>query len=367
MNQLTCKSIIISTSYLGNPISNYYESLADEFIKKGYNVIFIIDGLFRPGLQNSKNKSFVFWPSKRPTNFKDFLFLYKIIKKERVVLSISNFGATNVVSIVSFLMGVKNRINYVHTTSKQLTIDSEKSKIKSIFLKYRKIIIYRLNTKLLTNSNGNKLDIHSFYKIPLKKIDVIPLLINDSNIKYKNFDTRKKVISIVGRLHPSKGHKELIISFKNCLSKYPEIKLQVIGDGFLKSKLVDLVKKLEIENSVVFLGKVPNDKVGMYFSNSLISISSSLFEAYGLVNIESLREGTPLICIKTSGSIDIVKPFNNGVFFNFEEKDSLNDALDIIFKKWDFYSLNALNTFRESYSNKLINNHFNILNDILKL
>jgi glycosyltransferase involved in cell wall biosynthesis len=341
------KTIIITCSPFGNPVSDYYNYLAGEFLKFNYKVIFVFDGLRK---EKEEKKFIFFWPNNRPTKFSDFWFFYKLVKKEKPELCISNFGSTNVVSIVSYFLGVRNRMNYVHTTSTQLDLDSNKNNIKAFILKKRKQFIYNLNTQLLTNSEGTKKDTVEFYNVEKNKIKVIPLLIKESIVNYKKKSEREYSICIVGRLHSSKGHKELFYLFKKSIIKFPKLKLKIIGDGYLKDDLIELSKKLNISKNIDFLGNVPNSKIGVFFSQSLINISSSIEEAYGLVNIEALREGTPLICTRTAGALDILSDKINGVYFSHDDEDSLSNALEIVLSNWDFYSCNAINTFKNNYS-----------------
>jgi|TARA_B110001450_G_scaffold76987_1_gene73228 glycosyltransferase involved in cell wall biosynthesis len=352
------KTIIISTSKFGNPVTDYFKKLGDCFIKNGYRVVFIFDGLFDNYPKETENLKYYTWQNKRPIKISDFIFFYTILKREKPILCISNFGSTNAVSIVSFLFRVKNRVNYIHTTSVQLSTDSQRSFFKNKFLQYRKKWIYSLNTHLFTNSEGNKEDSSSYYQISKKKITVFPLLIKKSKLKYKHFQERENCITIVGRLHPSKGHRELLYLFKECIKERANLKLKIIGDGFLKQDLIALAKDLNITENVIFLGNIPNEKMSEIFSSSLIGISSSIDEAYGLVNIESLREGTPIVCTKTAGSIDIVKVGYNGLFIKLDNKTSLSNSINKILNNWNSYSENALNLFKEEYDINNIEKHF---------
>ena len=154
--------------------------------------------------------------------------------------------------------------------------------------------------------------------------------------------------------------------FKNSLIKFPDLKLKIIGEGKLKQELIVLTKKLKIFENVIFLGNVPNNKIGDYFSKSLVNISSSIDEAYGLVNIEALREGTPLICTRTAGSLDILSSKVNGEYFDHNLENSLSNSLKIILDNWDYYSLNAIKSFKENYSKDNIKKQFiNISNYII--
>lgn len=360
------KAIIISTSKFGNAVSDYYKELGRVFEEKNYKVIFIFDQQVSTIESNSINTFFYTWPSKRPTNFKDFIFLSKLIYKYKPVLCISNFGSTNVMSIVSWVFGVKNRINYIHTTTKAIENDFD-NHFKLNLLKFRKKQIFKLNTHFFTNSKGTKENSIKSFNITRDKIYVFPLLIKKSKQIYLKKIKRNHSLIIVGGLTPNKGHEQLIHQFKDCLKKYPDLKLKIIGDGYLKERLEEIVNHLELTENILFEGKVSNKFIGMFFSRSLISISSSFDEAYGLVNIEALREGTPIICTKTAGSKDILVENVNGKYFNLLKKKSLCDAIDNVLLNWENYSINSVNYFNEKYYlENNIENHFNEIEKIIK-
>ena len=59
--------------------------------------------------------------------------------------------------------------------------------------------------------------------------------------------------------------------------------------GILENKLKQLANSLGLVDNIIFIGGIPNKFVGNEFSKGLVSISSSIDEAYGLVNIEALK------------------------------------------------------------------------------
>jgi glycosyltransferase involved in cell wall biosynthesis len=360
------RTILISTSKFGSSVTDYYKGLGDVFINHGYRVVYIFDQLYKDyPLTENPNIIYYTWLNKRPTKFNDFIFFYKILKKEKPILCLSNFGSTNVVSVLSFISNIKVRINYIHTTSVQLKIDSKKGSLKDFFLKYRKKSIYKMCTHLFTNSLGTKNDTIKFYDIEENKISVFPLLINGSELDYIPYENRENTLCLVGRLHPSKGHEEFLYLFQNCLKKHPKLKLKIVGEGYLKDKLITLTKTLGISDNVMFTGNIAKDCVNEVFSSSLISISCSIDEAFGLVNIEALREGTPIVCTKTAGTIDILEEGANGEFFTLKDENSLCIALDKILVDWNSYSNNSSRSFNNKYNLNIIANHFNKIERLL--
>jgi len=360
------ESILISTSRFGTAIPDYFKFLGEEFKTNNFSVIFILDGKVKNLPPNEKNIKYFTYPNKRPTKLKDFMFILRIIAQEKPVLCISNFGSTNIVSIASYIFRVSNRVNYFHTSPYQIKIDAKRLYIIDWFLHKRKELILKLNTHLLTNSKKMSELINSFYSIKKSKISVQPYLLKKSDFEYKNFNSREFSVCIVGRLALSKGHKNLLYAFSDCLNMHPKLKLIIVGDGPEKEKLESLSQSLNLKNHVIFSGFIPNKDIDKLFSNCLISISASKSEAFGIVNIESFRAGTPIICTKTEGSKDIIESGKNGFFVDLMKENDLSKTISKIIKNWSFFSNNALNTFKEKYSQEKISAHAEQIINIMR-
>ena len=121
----------------------------------------------------------------------------------------------------------------------------------------------------------------------------------------------------------SKGHKNLLYAFNECIKINPKLKLLIVGDGPEKNTLQKLTESLKQKNRVAFLGNIPNRDIGTIFSKCFASISASKSEAFGIVNIESLREGTPVICTNTEGAKDIIVNGKNGFIVDLTKKNDL--------------------------------------------
>ena len=179
-----------------------------------------------------------------------------------------------------------------------------------------------------------------FFKLKKSKISVMPYLLKDDNRPKKKFREREKKICIVGRLAPSKGHKELLYSFANCRDIHKDIELLVVGEGPEEKNLKKLSRLLNEKYSdkhINFVGSIPNKDIGKIFSKCLASISASKSEAFGIVNIESLKEGTPILSTDTEGSRDILKEGKNGLIINLNKKNDFSEKLTEIIDNWDVF------------------------------
>ena len=229
--------------------------------------------------------------------------------------------------------------------------------MKSAFLLARKRFVYALNTHLLTNSEGTRKDVIERFNVRASKVFVQSFLIPSSDTLIKRKENRSMQLAIVGRLAKSKGHSALLKQFKFLLGKYREAILKIVGKGNEKDDLYKEVKHLNILKSVHFTGSIPNKSISQIYANSLAHISSSYEEAFGMVNIEALREAFPIICTKTAGSIDILSQSVNGEYFDLDREGSLLEAFDRIYTHWSQYSEGALDSFNLKYSLDNISTH----------
>lgn len=348
------RTYIICTSPEGHAISNYFFLIARALVHRGDKVILILDKHYKV---TTADKSLIIysWPSKRPTKIKDFFFFYKICKSHKPDITLGQFGSTNIVLIVSWLLNIPNRLIYWHTMFKQMEYDSNKSKGHQVLLMFRKkFIIKYFATNVLTNSNATKLDLMERFNLNPNRILVLHYLIpdyfNKRVIPIKK--ERDLALSFVARLHKSKGHAMIIKQLPEVFAFYSKMKIYFIGDGPERHYLEHLCHELEIYEQVVFVGSVSLKKVYEHLGHTLIHISASIEEAFGLVNVEALSCGTPIMANKVGGIADIIQEGINGLFFNPEEKGSLFKGIrTILDSNWELYSIQARQSFLKAYKN----------------
>ena len=106
------------------------------------------------------------------------------------------------------------------------------------------------------------------------------------------FSINKTIIS-VGRLTRAKGQWHLIRAFKEVLKDLPDSKLIIIGEGEMRPYLENLISGLELGKSVFLIGSRNNPY--KYMRRSAIFVLSSIYEGFGIVIVEAMACGLPVI------------------------------------------------------------------------
>lgn len=142
---------------------------------------------------------------------------------------------------------------------------------------------------VLSNSFKNILESKGW-----RNIIFMPFFINYKACNNK-INTRKDLL-FVGSLIDIKGLQYLIKSMPKIIKQFPESKLHIVGDGSEKTKYETIVKDLRLQNNIIFHGKVPNEKVINFYKKSFLFIMPSIcIETFGLVGLEAMASGLPVI------------------------------------------------------------------------
>jgi len=114
------------------------------------------------------------------------------------------------------------------------------------------------------------------------------------------------------------------------INKYPNLKYLIIGDGPEMRHLKELSSNLRINEHVEFLGQLPHEKVLAYMAKADIFSLPSWDEAFGVVYIEAMAQGKPVIGCKGEGIEDFVEHGKTGLLVKPKDVDSLVKALDFL-------------------------------------
>jgi glycosyltransferase involved in cell wall biosynthesis len=155
------------------------------------------------------------------------------------------------------------------------------------------------------------------------------------------------------RLVKRKGPRYLITAFSKVLRDVPDAMLVIAGDGPEATNLRRLVKKLEIEGSVLMLGSLPHRRVLKLMAAADVFVLPSLMESFGLVLLEAMMAGAPIVCTRVGGVPEVIENGVNGLMVPPADDDALASAILTILNDRELakrLSRNGLKIARERFN-----------------
>ena len=133
--------------------------------------------------------------------------------------------------------------------------------------------------------------------------------------------TDTPMLLAVGRLVARKGYMTLLRAMPNILAKHPGAKLVIIGRGHMKSKLLKEAKKLSIRDSVFIKSGMSFDDLAQHFRSADLVVYPSYYEGQGLIPLESMSSGTPVVTVDMAPLTEMVDDTVGGLFESGNSQD----------------------------------------------
>ena len=190
---------------------------------------------------------------------------------------------------------------------------------------------------VIATSESMQRAVHDLYRVPFEKIGIIPNGIDTHEYK-PTFDSKilslyginpdKPFILFVGRISRQKG----ILYLVNAI-RYLSPGIQVVlcagapDTKEIGTEMVERVKKAqtETENEVVWIEQwVPRTHVITLFSHASVFVCPSIYEPFGIINLEAMACGIPVVASSVGGIPDVVVHRETGLLVPFETVDATN-------------------------------------------
>lgn len=136
-----------------------------------------------------------------------------------------------------------------------------------------------------------------------------------------------KVLVSTGRLAMEKNWPTLLQAARKVHQVHPDMRLVVIGDGPEKSVLEEQAAELGIAERITFTGALPFEDVAAYLKAADLFVFASVTETQGLVTMEAMAAGLPVVAVDASGTRDIVENGKQG-FLVPDDPDALADSIN---------------------------------------
>ena len=135
-----------------------------------------------------------------------------------------------------------------------------------------------------------------------------------------------KLLLAVGRLAARKGYASLLRSFSKVNRKIPGVRLVIVGRGHLKKRLEKLSRKLGIGEYVTIESSLPFDELAFLFRVSDLVVYPSYYEGQGLIPLEAMASGTPVVTVD-HGPLPEMVDDSVGKLFTMGDNDSMSSAI----------------------------------------
>lgn len=205
----------------------------------------------------------------------------------------------------------KRKIHWLHYEYKKTNPNGKYDKLfKRILPTFDKIVAVSDNVKKCFNDIYHLDDkVIVIYNV-VNGEKIIELSKEESNVLLNSNELN---LVSVGRLHEMKGYDRLIDTIYKLKSDgiFDNVKLRIYGDGPLFETLNQKISDLELTNDIFLMGSVMNPY--KYIKNSDLFILSSIYEPFGLVIVESLTLGVPVLATLNSATDKLISNDYNGL------------------------------------------------------
>ncbi len=176
------------------------------------------------------------------------------------------------------------------------------------------------------------------FRLPPEKIDIIPNGVNVHAFdRYRGEDLSlfrnmyaaddEKLVFSVGRMVHEKGFHVLVSAAAKALKTHPELKFVVAGKGEKLDELRNQVWELGIEEKMMFTGYVDEDTKNRLYLVSDLAVFPSLYEPFGIVALEAMAAGCPVVVSGVGGLGEIVTNEVHGLVVPPGDADALASAI----------------------------------------
>lgn len=210
---------------------------------------------------------------------------------------------------------------------------------------YNALARYVLNEadQVITVSKSNQEKLLSLGVYP-SKLHVIPngydeklfkLMPSIEARKRLGLPLNKKLLLSVGNLVAVKGHTYLLDAMKFVLKRRDDVILLIVGSGPLRENLCKKTRELNLERNVFFVGGKKHEEIPFWMNACDVFVLPSLMESFGVVSVESMACGKPVVGTCVGGIPEIVRKHDVGILVKPADPKALSDGiLEALDRTW---------------------------------
>ena len=215
-----------------------------------------------------------------------------------------------------------------------------------------------LADKVITINKTELNRLQDYWKVPLENIEYVPNGVNTDLFKpLSDVKKNKNEILFVGNLVKEKGIELAVSSFIKCKREFNDLKLTLVGQGYMKPAIEEKIKRLGITKDVTFLVTLNHKQLNVAYNKATITIFPSKKEGLPLALLESMSSGTPVVTAINDGSRDIVSNRVDGLLINQEGTKAFSEAISDVLSNTHLQTMFGRNSRKkvvENFSQELV-------------
>ncbi len=204
------------------------------------------------------------------------------------------------------------------------------STLATYFKKTIEQLTYNRGNQFIVLSQAFQDLLHKEYNIPLDKIHIIPAAVSQTRYDIPqttqeartqlNWPQDRPILLAVRRLSKRMGLENLIQAMAEVCKHHPNALLLIAGKGRQAQALQDQINSLNLQDNVRLLGYVPDEDLNLAYRAADLSIVPTVsLEGFGLIIIEALSAGTPVLGTPVSSIPEILGPLSPDLLFSGAE------------------------------------------------
>ncbi len=199
---------------------------------------------------------------------------------------------------------------------------------------------------IIVATEREKKELVDYYGATEEKISVVPCGVNlelFKNIGRSNARKRLKlngheVVLFIGRIEPLKGIDKLMKAIAKLENQRNKRLIILGGDEYSNNQVKELKRlavELAIDKNVVFHGSVRQEELPLFYSCADVCVVPSYYETFGLVTLESLACGTPVVAADVGVAGSVIKDGYNGYLVKSNNSDDLAEKIERVLSRTD--------------------------------
>lgn len=300
-----------------------------------------------------------------------FIEGFKLCRKNRYDVINTHFAVPSgpLGYILGRMFGIPNVLSLhggdIYDPSKKMS--PHKSKIFSRVVKF---ILNRAD-RIVAQSSNTRDNTIKYYN-PVKEVEIIPLafhppVIVKSSREKLGLDKDSFYFITIGRLVKRKSIETILQALSGISNK--KIKLLVVGDGPEMEFLQSMAASLDLTERVSFPGYIADEEKYSFLKNADAFILTSLHEGFGIVFMEAMFTGLPIVCTNHGGQVDFLTDKENALLIDVGDVESCRKSMLKIYKDSSLYNLMSKNNkkkVKNFYAESVAAEYLKIFNEIKK-